>query len=119
MQAFLRTGYYLPEHPQSRMAKAGLYSRFKSLFTGRHELTFTEFLRIEFPSGILTASGTTNSIGPATHVIGFNQVMYVVLDRTPSGSPPGGPFIVDNGLVPVGDDIFIIANRPDPLLFIR
>jgi hypothetical protein len=40
VQAFLRTGYYLPEHPQSKKAKVGLYNRFKSLFSGRHELTF-------------------------------------------------------------------------------
>lgn len=40
VQAFLRTGYYLPEHPQSMKAKVGLYQGFKSLFAGRHELTF-------------------------------------------------------------------------------
>ena len=40
VQAFLRTGYYLPDHPQARKAKVGLYNRFKSLFAGRHELTF-------------------------------------------------------------------------------
>ena len=40
VQAFLRTGYYLPEHPESKKARVGLYNRFKSLFTGRHELTF-------------------------------------------------------------------------------
>jgi hypothetical protein len=40
VQAFLRTGYYLPEHPESKKARVGLYNRFKGLFTGRHELTF-------------------------------------------------------------------------------
>ena len=40
VQAFLRTGYYLPEHPRARQAKEGLYSRFQRLFAGRHELTF-------------------------------------------------------------------------------
>ena len=40
VQAFLRTGYYLPDHPQAKKAKVGLYSRFMSLFTGRHELSF-------------------------------------------------------------------------------
>jgi hypothetical protein len=40
VQAFLRTGYYLPDHPQAKKAKVGLYNRFKSLFAGRHELTF-------------------------------------------------------------------------------
>ena len=39
-QAFLRTGYYLPDHPQSKQAKVGLHNRFQSLFAGRHELTF-------------------------------------------------------------------------------
>jgi len=40
VQAFLRTGYYLPDHPNSKKAKAGLYGRFQRLFSGRHELTF-------------------------------------------------------------------------------
>lgn len=40
VQAFLRTGYYLPDHPESKKARVGLYNRFKSLFTGRRELTF-------------------------------------------------------------------------------
>jgi len=40
VQAFLRTGYYLPDHPNSKKAKAGLYDRFQSLLSGRHELTF-------------------------------------------------------------------------------
>lgn len=39
-QALLRTGYYLPDHPQARRAKDGLHRRFQSLFQGRHELTF-------------------------------------------------------------------------------
>ena len=38
-QALLRAGYYLPEHPQARRAKEGLYTRFRSLFQGRSELT--------------------------------------------------------------------------------
>jgi HEAT repeat protein len=40
VQAFLRTGYYLPDHPRSKDAKVGLYQQFQSLFSGRHELTF-------------------------------------------------------------------------------
>lgn len=40
VQALLRTGYYLPTHPQARKAKQGLHARFRSLFHGRHELTF-------------------------------------------------------------------------------
>jgi hypothetical protein len=40
VQALLRTGYYLPAHPQARKAKQGLHGRFRSLFHGRHELTF-------------------------------------------------------------------------------
>jgi hypothetical protein len=30
----------LPEHPRAKEAKVGLYQRFQSLFSGRHELTF-------------------------------------------------------------------------------
>ena len=32
IQAFLRTGYYTPEHPESARAKEGLYQKFKDLF---------------------------------------------------------------------------------------
>lgn len=39
LQAFLRTGYYLPEHPESRKAKAGLYNQFISLFNQPGEIT--------------------------------------------------------------------------------
>ncbi len=40
IQAFLRTGYYTPEHPESKRAKEGLYQLFKNLFEGEDELTF-------------------------------------------------------------------------------
>jgi HEAT repeat protein len=40
IQAFLRTGYYTPEHPESKRAKEGLYDQFKSLFEREDELTF-------------------------------------------------------------------------------
>ena len=40
IQAFLRTGYYTPEHPESKRAKGGLYQLFKDLFEGEDELTF-------------------------------------------------------------------------------
>ena len=40
IQSFLRTGYYTPEHPESKRAKEGLYQLFKNLFQGEDELTF-------------------------------------------------------------------------------
>jgi len=40
IQAFLKTGYYTPEHPESKRAKEGLYQLFKDLFEGEDELTF-------------------------------------------------------------------------------
>src|SRR5512139_3034867 len=40
IQAFLRTGYYTPEHPESKRTKEGLYQRFRDLFEGEDELTF-------------------------------------------------------------------------------
>lgn len=40
IQAFLRTGYYTPDHPESKQAKIGLYEEFQGLFTQRDELTF-------------------------------------------------------------------------------
>src|SRR5512136_2715569 len=40
IQAFLRTGYYTPDHPESKKAKEGLFQQFKSLFEHEEELTF-------------------------------------------------------------------------------
>lgn len=40
IQAFLRTGYYTPEHPESKKAKEGLYGQFKVLFEEGDELAF-------------------------------------------------------------------------------
>ena len=40
IQAFLRTGYYTPEHPESKRAKAGLYQQLKSCLDDKNELTF-------------------------------------------------------------------------------
>jgi HEAT repeat protein len=40
IQAFLRTGYYTPEHPESKRAKEGLYQQFKALLGPEDELTF-------------------------------------------------------------------------------
>ena len=40
IQAFLRTGYYTPEHPESKKAKEGLYQMFKNLFEREDEITF-------------------------------------------------------------------------------
>ncbi len=40
IQAFLRTGYYTPDHPESKKAKEGLYQRFRELFEEEDELAF-------------------------------------------------------------------------------
>jgi hypothetical protein len=40
IQAFLRTGYYTPDHPESARAKEGLYQQFHILFETEDELTF-------------------------------------------------------------------------------
>lgn len=40
IQAFLRTGYYTSDHPESKKAKAGLYQRFNDLFEEEDELAF-------------------------------------------------------------------------------
>ena len=40
IQAFLRTGYYTPDHPESSRAKEGLYQQFNNLFEAEDELTF-------------------------------------------------------------------------------
>ena len=40
LQAFLRTGYYTPDHPESAKAKEGLYEQFKNLFEHEDEVAF-------------------------------------------------------------------------------
>jgi len=40
LQAFLRTGYYTPDHPESVKAKEGLYEQFKNLFEQEDEVAF-------------------------------------------------------------------------------
>jgi hypothetical protein len=40
IQSFLRTGYYTPEHPESKRAREGLYHLFKDLFGTEDELAF-------------------------------------------------------------------------------
>jgi HEAT repeat protein len=40
LQAFLRTGYYTPDHPEAIKAKEGLYEQFKNLFEREDELAF-------------------------------------------------------------------------------
>lgn len=40
IQALLRTGYYTPDHPQSKKAKEGLYEDFQNLLNHEKELTF-------------------------------------------------------------------------------
>ena len=49
IQAFLRTGYYTPNHPQARSAKVGLYDEFQKLFTAKDELAL--FVRDD-PKGL-------------------------------------------------------------------
>jgi hypothetical protein len=40
VQAFLRTGYYTPDHPESIKAKEGLYQQFKASSSARMKLLF-------------------------------------------------------------------------------
>jgi HEAT repeat protein len=40
IQAFLRTGYYTSDHPESKKAKEGLFQSFKELFEEEDELAF-------------------------------------------------------------------------------
>lgn len=48
IQAFLRTGYYTADHPQSKSAKEGLFEDFQNLLAQEYELTF---LVCELPEG--------------------------------------------------------------------
>ncbi len=48
IQAFLRTGYYTPDHPQSKTAKEGLYENFQTLLNNEFEFTF---LACDVPGG--------------------------------------------------------------------
>jgi HEAT repeat protein len=40
IQAFLRTGYYTPDHPESEKARLGLHNDFKNIFSQKNEVTF-------------------------------------------------------------------------------
>jgi HEAT repeat protein len=40
IQAFLRTGYYTSDHPESKKAQEGLYQQFKNIFDHEDELSF-------------------------------------------------------------------------------
>jgi len=40
IQAFLRTGYYTPDHPEAQKARVGLYEAFQGLLDDKDELTF-------------------------------------------------------------------------------
>jgi HEAT repeat protein len=40
IQAFLRTGYYTPDHPEAEKATVGLYEGFQELLKDKDELTF-------------------------------------------------------------------------------
>ena len=57
VQAFLRTGYYTSEHPESEKARLGLYDRFTELLLKRGDLTFlakdTEAKKQIFVEGML------------------------------------------------------------------
>ncbi len=55
VQAFLRTGYYLPEHPESKKAKSGLYHRFHRLAGDTGEMTF--LVRGEGPGAVIHIEG--------------------------------------------------------------
>ncbi len=55
IQAFLRTGYYLPEHPESRRAKTGLYERFADLARTLGEVAF--ILRDDGGQPVVTIEG--------------------------------------------------------------
>jgi HEAT repeat protein len=50
IQAFLRTGYYTPDHPESKKAREGLFQEFKGLFKMEDELTFMVREEPEGPS---------------------------------------------------------------------
>jgi HEAT repeat protein len=40
IQAFLKTGYYMPSHPEAQKATTGLYEAFKEIIKGKRELSF-------------------------------------------------------------------------------
>ena len=50
IQSFLRTGYYTPDHPESKKYREGLYEEFKGLFKMEDELTFIVREEQEGPS---------------------------------------------------------------------
>ncbi len=58
IKALLKTGYYDPDHPQARQARAGLHAQFRALMKDRFELGFVRTASAENPEiiteGVLT-----------------------------------------------------------------
>ncbi|MEW6109981.1 MAG: HEAT repeat domain-containing protein [Nitrospirota bacterium] len=40
IQAFLKTGYYMPDHPEAKKARTGLYENLKNILKGKSEICF-------------------------------------------------------------------------------
>ena len=67
IQAFLRTGYYTPDHPESQKAKIGLYEDFQGLFSQRDELTF--LIREEATGKNILIEGVLPEIQDLNHLM--------------------------------------------------
>ena len=85
VQAFLRTGYYLPEHPQSKKALEGLYERFSELVEKGGEIHF--FIREEgggeaiFIEGPLDSASRLRDIMPLGMADTYNPRFINFLKR--------------------------------------
>ena len=53
IKAMTKTGYYDPDHPEARQARAGLHAQLRTLLKGRFELGFVRTTAAEHPEIIV------------------------------------------------------------------
>jgi len=85
IQSFLRTGYYTPDHPQSKDAKEGLYENFQTLLKNEFELTFlicdAPGGKKIFIEGMFTAPQELNAIMPKGMAEMYTPKFVTFLER--------------------------------------
>ena len=85
VQAFLRTGYYTSEHPESEKARLGLYERFTELLLKKGDLTFlaqeTQAKKQIFVEGMLSEPCDLKALMLAGMAELYDDKLIAFLDR--------------------------------------
>jgi len=85
IQALLRTGYYTPEHPESKKAKQGLYAMFQAIGLLKKEITFIVCETAEkkqiFLEGTASKSLNLERFMPLGMAELYNEKLMLFLER--------------------------------------